>query len=101
ITDAAAADVRETLDIGAVVATTRAGYARLTGAPNGQGFFEDTTEGAPICRFRSGDLIPAVMPTAEQVLGCSTPWYLPASEHAETLSLTGGPQVRTITAPYF
>lgn len=101
ITDAAAADVRETLDIDAIVATTRAGYARLTEALNRQGFFEDTTEGAPICRFRSGDLILDVMPTDEQVLGFSNPWYLPAIEHAETLSLTGGLQVRTITAPYF
>lgn len=101
ITDAAAADVRETLDIDAIVATTRAGYARLTEALNRQGFFEDTTEGAPICRFRSGDLILDVMPTDEQALGFSNPWYLPAIEHAETLSLTGGLQVRTITAPYF
>lgn len=101
ITDAAAADVRETLDIDAIVATTRAGYAHLTEALNGRGFFEDTTEGAPICRFRSGELILDVMPTDEQVLGFSNPWYLPAIEHAEILSLAGGLQVRTITAPYF
>ena len=101
ITDAAAADVRETLDIDAIVATTRAGYARLTEALNGRGFFEDTTEGAPICRFRNGDLILDVMPTDEQVLGFSNPWYLPAIKHAETLSLAGGLLVQTVTAPYF
>lgn len=39
ITDAAAADVRETLDIDAIVATTRAGYVHLTEALNKQGFF--------------------------------------------------------------
>ncbi|WP_291432271.1 hypothetical protein [Deinococcus sp.] len=101
ITDAAAADVRETLDIDAIVKITRAGYSRLTESLNGQGFFEDTTEGAPICRFRNGDLILDVMPTDEQVLGFSNPWYLPAMEHAETLNLADGLQVRTITAPYF
>ena len=41
------------------------------------------------------------MPTDEQVLGFSNPWYLPAIEHAETLSLAGGLLVQTVTAPYF
>ncbi|MFC3832854.1 MULTISPECIES: hypothetical protein [Deinococcus] len=101
MTDSAAADVRETLDIDAIVETTRAGYSRLTEALNKQGFFEDTTEGAPICRFRSGELILDVMPTDAQVLGFSNPWYLPAIEHAETMNLADGLQVRTIAAPYF
>lgn len=101
ITDAAAADVRSTLDIDAVVETTRVGYARLTEALNRQGFTEDTSEGAPICRFRSGNLILDVMPTDETVLGFSNPWYLPAIRHAEWLSLPGGGRVRVLTAPYF
>ncbi|MPY68362.1 nucleotidyl transferase AbiEii/AbiGii toxin family protein [Deinococcus sp. SDU3-2] len=101
MTDAAAADVRETVDIDAIVETTRLGYARLTEALNQQGFTEDTSEGAPICRFRSGDLVLDVMPTDEQVLGFSNPWYLPAIRHAEWVSLPGEGRIRVITAPYF
>jgi len=101
MTDTAAADVRETIDIDAIVETTRVGYARLTEALNRQGFHEDTSEGAPICRFRNGDLVLDVMPTDEQVLGFSNPWYIPAIQHAEKLSLPDGLSVRVITVPYF
>ncbi|MBZ9752300.1 hypothetical protein K7W42_15715 [Deinococcus sp. HMF7604] len=101
ITDTAAADVRATTDIDAIVETSRVGYVHLTEALNQQGFYEDTTEGAPICRFRSGELVLDVMPTDEQVLGFSNPWYLPAIRHAEWWSLPDGGRVRVITAPYF
>lgn len=101
ITDAAAADVRETVDIDAIVETTRAGYFRLAEALSQRGFTEDTSEDAPICRFRSGDLVLDVMPTDERILGFSNRWYLPAIRHAEWLSLPDGGRVRVITAPYF
>lgn len=101
ITDPAAADVRETIDIDAIVELTWGGYRRLTEALNRQGFYEDITEGAPICRFRNDDLILDVMPTDEQVLGFSNRWYLPAIRHAETLTLSNDLQVQIITPPYF
>ncbi|TSA78779.1 hypothetical protein FNU79_18700 [Deinococcus detaillensis] len=41
------------------------------------------------------------MPTDEQVLEFSNPWYRLAIQHTEVLKLTDGLHVRVITAPYF
>lgn len=102
ITDPAAPAVRFTVDVDVIASTPTLGaYYALTTELRRLGFLEDTTDGAPVCRFRSGELLLDVMPTREEVLGFSNRWYEPAVHSAVTVNLPDGPAVRVVTAPYF
>ena len=64
ITDPAASGIRPTKDVDAIVDVTS--YAKNTALAErlrALGLAEDTTPGAPLCRWRQGDLIVDVMPT--------------------------------------
>jgi hypothetical protein len=61
---------------------------------------EDHREGAPTCRWRSGDLPIDVMPTDERILGFSNRWYTPANVSAENIEIVGL-RIRLITPIYF
>src|SRR5271167_4215823 len=63
ITDKAAAEVRPTYDVDAIAEiTSYAAYADFSERLRGCGFTEDTSEGAPICRWRQRKTILDVMP---------------------------------------
>jgi hypothetical protein len=65
------------------------------------GFSEDTSEGAPLCRWvRSGTILD-VVPLDEAILGFSNRWYRAAVESAITHQLTPDLEIRVVTAPYF
>ena len=101
VTDPAAAPVRPTLDVDAIVAI--ASYAEFTLLENRLrelGFGESHAENAPICRWLHGDLILDLMPTDPSILGFSNRWYGPALENAQPVKL-GDREIRLITAPYF
>ena len=101
LTDPAAAAVRPTLDVDAIVAV--ASYAQfvvLETRLRELGFHQPHTEGAPICRWLSGDLILDLMPTDSSILGFSNLWYAAALEHAQRIRI-GEVEIRLITAPYF
>lgn len=58
ITDKAAADVRPTYDVDAIAEiTSYAAYADFSERLRKIGFAEDTTEGAPICRWLQKETI--------------------------------------------
>ena len=68
------------------------------------GLEEDTTEGAPRCRWRFNDAprqIIDIMPTRGEVLGFSTEWYVDAFRSAEPFQVPDGPLIRLVTAPCF
>jgi predicted nucleotidyltransferase len=101
LTDPAAAPVRPTLDVDAIVAI--ASYAEFTLLENRMrelGFRESRAEDAPICRWLHGDLTLDLMPTDASILGFSNRWYGPALENAERLRV-GEREVQIVTAPYF
>lgn len=101
LSDPAAAPVRPTLDIDAIVAA--ASYAEFTlyeTRLRELGFRESRAEGAPICRWLSGNLILDLMPTDSSILGFSNRWYRPAMENAQRIRI-GEYEIRLITAPYF
>lgn len=50
-------------------------------------FVEDSTHGAPICRWKFEDIIIDIMPTDENILGFSNPWYKTGLEQKETFIL--------------
>jgi hypothetical protein len=61
---------------------------------------EDTSDGAPLCRWRKGGLILDVMPTREDILGFSNRWYALAIETAAHVDI-GRHRARVVTPPLF
>src|SRR6266851_2931963 len=64
------------------------------------GFSEDSSEGAPICRWLIDHMKLDVMPTDETILGFSNRWYKPAIEAAAIVAIDGF-ELRVVTTPYF
>lgn len=102
ITDSGAGDVRPTSDVDAITEiTSYADYNAFSERLRELGFAEDTSEGAPLCRWRNGDTTLDVMPLNEEILGFSNRWYSAAMESAEEHELEPGLRIRVVTAPYF
>jgi hypothetical protein len=102
ITDEAAADVRPTFDVDAIVEiTSYAEYIKFSERLRKLGFAEDTSEDAPVCRWRKGETKLDVMPLDEKILGFSNRWYRPAMDFATEYTLKPDLRIRVVTAPYF
>jgi hypothetical protein len=102
ITDKAAAEVRPTYDVDAIAEiSSYAAYADFSERLHRCGFREDTTEGAPICRWRQNKTILDVMPLDPKILGFSNLWYKPALDSAVVHQLETDLRVRVVTAVYF
>jgi hypothetical protein len=101
ITDPAAGGIRPTKDVDAIVdVTSYAKYAALSERLRALGLAEDTTPGAPLCRWRRDEFIVDVMPMDKHVLGFSNRWYPAAIETAQTLQIAGH-EVRVVTPALF
>lgn len=101
ITDPAASGIRPTKDVDAIVdVRSYAKYAALSERLLALGLKEDTTEGAPLCRWRHGEVIVDVMPIDEAVLGFSNRWYTAVLETAQTLTFADA-TIRVVTPVYF
>jgi hypothetical protein len=102
ITDPGAAPVRVTMDVDVISAIASiADYGIFSGRLRALGFQEDTSEDAPICRWRFSGLILDVMPVDTAILGFSNRWYTGALQTAKDTLLANGLTIRAITAPYF
>ena len=76
ITDKAAPSVRATIDVDAIAEiTSYSEYVRFAERLRELGFAEDTSEGAPLCRWKNGVVILDVMPLSQEILGFSNRWY--------------------------
>lgn len=83
LSDAAAAPVRATIDVDAVVeAASYVEFMAIEQRLQELGF-RQPADGGPICRWVHGDLILDLMPTDAAVLGFSNRWYLPAIKSAQ------------------
>ena len=101
LTDPAARGIRRTTDVDAIVdVTSYAKYASLAERLRALGLAEDTTPGAPLCRWRRADMIVDVMPTDVSVLGFSNRWY-PAAIITAQMRRIAGHNVRIVTPPLF
>ena len=88
ITDPAAGAVRVTKDVDAIVdVTSYAKYALLAERLRRLGLVEDSTPGAPLCRWRQDSLVVDVMPTDASLLGFSNRWYSTAIQTAQHIRL--------------
>ena len=99
ITDPAASDVRPTIDVDVIVeVTTTAEYYRFAERLRERGFQEDTSEEAPLCRWRAGGMIVDIMPIDEASLGFSNRWYRAAYEQAMSMEVDGL-LIRIVSSP--
>jgi len=102
ITDPAMPPIRPTQDVDVICSALALGdYYRLGTLMKARGFAEDQRPGAPVCRWRIGDLAVDVMPTSSEILGFSNRWYPLALESAVPLVLPSSRSIRVVTAPVF
>jgi hypothetical protein len=101
ITDPAAAGIRPTKDVDAIVdVTSYAMYAALSNRLRALGLTEDTSTGAPTGRWRHGDAVVDILPTDRGVLGFSNSWYARAIASAAPVAIDGL-QARVVAPAYF
>ena len=102
ITDQAAPPIRITQDIDAIVETlNHSDYRQLEKRLRKQGFSEDTSQNAPICRWVSENIILDILPTDPKILGFGNKWYAPAIQNTEVYQLPSGHKIKHVSAPYF
>jgi len=74
--DPASSDIRPTQDVDCTIElSSYREHAELEKELRTKGFANDTSQGAPICRWIYQDIKVDVMPTDEDVLGFNNQWY--------------------------
>jgi hypothetical protein len=102
ITDPAAGEPRVTVDVDAIAEIlSYAQYAAFGERLRSLGFSEDTTQGAPVCRWVQQSVVLDVMPLDDNILGFSSRWYRAAMKTAVIHRISASVEIRVITAPYF
>lgn len=102
LTDAAAPPIRMTQDVDVIAElVSLADYHRFSVRLRQQGFREDQSPEAPICRWRANELVLDVMPANPSILGFGNEWYAHAVETALPVVLPSGCSIRMISAPCF
>jgi len=102
ITDPAAAPVRATQDVDAIVAiASRVEYFRLGEALRARGFSQTLAEGEPPYRWSLGGMKLDLMPARQDVLGFSNRWYETALGTAVSVPLTEALKIRLVTPACF
>lgn len=100
--DPAASDIRATLDVDCVVEiSSRMKYYELEERLRAKGFHNDTTPGAPLCRWVYKHTIVDVMPIDDNILGFSNQWYSGGVENKITCTLSDGTDIFIFSAPYY
>ena len=101
LTDRAVAPVRVTKDVDVLVNTpTRSSYTKLEEMLRRSGFKNDTSEGAPLCRYVFKGIVVDVMPTTHDVLGWDSKWFGEALSTAQ-VQLLEGRSIKILAAPYY
>jgi hypothetical protein len=101
LTDAAA-NARPTLDVDVITdVESRVAMSTLANELRGCGLREDTSDGAPICRWIVDDVPVDVMPTNPSIYGFTNVWYPSGMVHALTIKDDDGTAIRILDAPHF
>lgn len=102
-TDTAAPDPELTDDVDVVVEITSSAEYQVTLREKlkAAGAKEDSSEGAPLCRWLLGDIKVDIMTPDAAILGFSNRWYALALETARPRTLFDGSQIDLIHAPVF
>lgn len=97
-----ASDIRMTEDVDCVIElTTYCGLHKLEDVIRKMGFTNDTTPGAPICRWKyKGDTVD-IMPDDRGVLGFTNQWYKKAFVHRVRIELCDEMSIYIFPALYY
>ena len=98
----AASEIRPTIDVDCVIEIrSRLQFAKMEENLRARGFKNDTSEGAPICRWIYKDIKVDVMPTDSDVLGFSNRWYEEGIEIKIQKMLPDGTDVFVFPPEYY
>ena len=98
----AASEIRPTIDVDCVIEIrSRLQFAQMEENLRAKGFTNDTSEGAPICRWIYKDIKVDVMPTDSSVLGFSNRWYEEGIEIKIQKTLPDGTEVFVFPPEYY
>jgi hypothetical protein len=102
ITDPLEEPPRATLDIDVAIEVYSAVEFRnvVEARLRDQGFVNDTTQGAPICRWKWDEIIVDIMPIEESVLGFTNPWFQAGIDHMMPITVTEKCSWRVLSAPF-
>lgn len=102
VTNPAAADVRPTEDVDAIVeVATLAGYHAMHPLLAERGFKQTMEDGTPPFRWYWNRMQLDLVPVDERVLGFANRWYRPGFASAVTTELRPGLSLRHLDAPHF
>ena len=102
ITDPGASAPRPTKDVDVIVELgSYADYVLLQERLRARGFQEDSSEGAPVCRWVTQGIKVDVMPTRDGILGPPNRWFSAAMRDATEVDLGHDVTIRLISAPCF
>lgn len=100
--DPAASDIRPTTDVDCVIEIrTRTAHAQLEADLRSKGFINDTTKGAPICRFVYQGIKVDVMPIDEKFLGFTNQWYSEGMKSKMVKILQDGTTIYVFSPEYY
>ncbi len=102
VVDPAAPPVRNTADVDCVVSVAEShGMRQWEDDLRARGFRNDIQQGAPICRWIFDGTIVDVMPSNQEVLGFTNPWYVSGMENTVQYRLPSGTVIRIFALPWF
>jgi len=102
VNNPAASDIRPTLDVDCVVElSSKTAHAKLEEELRAKKFANDTSQGAPICRWIYKDILVDVMPTDSNVLGFTNIWYKKGVDTKISKTLPDGTEVFVFPPEYY
>lgn len=95
-------EIRPTLDLDCVIELrSKTAHAKLEDDLRALGFANDTSKGAPICRWVYQDILIDVMPSDSEVLGFSNRWYEEGIENKISKKLPDGTEIFVFPPEYY
>ena len=100
--DPASSDIRLTQDVDCTIElSSYREQTELEEELRTKGFANDTSQGAPICRWIYQDIKVDVMPTDESVLGFNNQWYPGGVGNKITKTLPNGTEIFVFSPEYY
>lgn len=95
-------DIRPTLDVDCVIELrSKTAHAKLEDNLRALGFTNDSSKGAPICRWIYQNILVDVMPSDSDVLGFSNRWYDEGIENKISKTLPDGTEIFVFPPEYY
>lgn len=102
VNNPAASDIRPTLDVDCVIElSSKSAHAKLEENLRARKFANDTSQGAPICRWIYQNIKVDVMPTGSDVLGFTNIWYGEGVDNKIIKTLPNGTEVFVFPPEYY